>query len=317
MPAPVAIGAPDVSVVLATYNRRRTLPRAIASVLAQEGADFELIIVDDASRDDTAAYLATLDDPRIRIIAYDANGGPSAARNRGLSIARAEIVAFLDSDDAYRPRRLAAPLAAFAADESLVATLSSAVKHDRSGAREAVIPAVRLAAPAFEWALICDLVPVEATSITVRREAARAVGGFCERLRLTEDREFLIRLARHGGGALLPELLWEKFSGDDNLSNDWARAGQGLAAYVRERPELAGRFRKLGSYLATKVLVADLRLGLWEALARDLRALSEAGLIGADPVQLFRDHREVRRYRRAMSGGAALAGLRGPPDTWQ
>ena len=155
----------------------------------------------------------------------------------------------------------------------LVATLSSAVKHDRDGPRDAVIPAVKLAAPAFEWALICDLVPVEATSITVRRAAALAAGGFCERLRLTEDREFLIRLARHGGGELLPDLLWEKFSGDDNLSNDWAKAGQGLAAYVRERPEYAGRFRKVGSYLATKVLVADLRLGLWDAFRRDFRAL--------------------------------------------
>ena len=151
------------------------------------------------------------------------------------------------------------------------------MKHDRSGARDAVIPAVKLAAPAFEWALICDLVPVEATSITVRRAAALAAGGFCERLRLTEDREFLIRLARHGGGELLPELLWEKFSGDDNLSNDWAKAGQGLAAYVRERPEYAGRFRKVGSYLATKVLVADLRLGLWGAFRRDLPTCAPPG----------------------------------------
>ncbi len=111
-------------------------------------------------------------------------------------------------------------------------------------------------------------------------------------------------------------MLWEKFSGDDNLSNDWARAGQGLAAYVRERPEYAGRFRKVGSYLATKVLVADLRLGLWGALCRDLRALRAAGLIGTDPVRLIRDHREVRRYRRAMSGGPALARLTGPPASW-
>jgi glycosyltransferase involved in cell wall biosynthesis len=317
MSAAAAPGAPDISVVLATYNRRRTLPRAIASVLAQEGAAFELIVVDDASRDDTAAYLATLDDPRIRVIACQVNGGPSAARNRGLAAARAEIVAFLDSDDAYRPRRLAAPLAAFAADRGLVATLSSAVKHDRDGPRDAVIPAVKLAPPAFEWALICDLVPVEATSITVRRAAALGVGGFCERLRLTEDREFLIRLARHGGGELLPDLLWEKFSGDDNLSNDWAKAGQGLAAYVRERPEYAGRFRKVGSYLATKVLVADLRLGLWDAFRRDLRALHDAGLIGADPLRLIRDHREVRHYRRAMSGAEGLARLTGPPASWQ
>src|SRR5258708_5720924 len=209
------------------------------------------------------------------------------------------------------------PLALFAADSGLVATLRAAVKHDRGGARDALIPAAKLAAPAFEWALICDLVPVEATSITVRRRAALAAGGFCESLRLTEDREFLIRLARLGGAELLPELLWEKFSGDDNLSNDWAKAGQGLAAYVRERPEYAGRFRKVGSYLATKVLIADLRLGLWGAFRRDLRALREAGLIGADPVRLIRDHREVRRYRRAMSSAAALARLTGPPASWQ
>jgi glycosyltransferase involved in cell wall biosynthesis len=317
MATSAANSAPDISVVLATYNRRRTLPRAIASVLAQEGATFELIVVDDASRDDTAAYLATLGDPRIRVIVCPSNGGPSAARNLGLSAAGADIVAFLDSDDAYRPHRLAASLAAFAADRSLVATLSSAVKHDRNGPRDAVVPAVKLAAPAFEWALICDLVPVEATSITVRRAAALGAGGFCERLRLIEDREFLIRLAGHGGGQLLPGLLWEKFSGDDNLSNDWAKAGQGLAAYVRERPEYAGRFHKVGSYLATKVLVADLRLGLWDAFWRDLRALRDAGLIGADPLRLIRDHREVRHYRRAMSGAAGLGSLSGPPAAWQ
>jgi GT2 family glycosyltransferase len=317
MPVPSTAGMPDTSIVLATYNRRRSLPRAIVSVQAQEGVRFELIIVDDASRDDTRAYLATLADPRIRVIACETNGGPSAARNRGLAAARSDIVAFLDSDDAYRPGRLAEPLAAFAADCGLVATLCSAIKHDRSGPREALVPAVKLDPPAFEWALICDLVPVEATSITVRRGAALAAGGFCESLRLTEDREFLIRLARLGGGEMVPGLLWEKFSGDDNLSNDWAKAGQGLAAYVRERPEYAGRFRKVGSYLATKVLVADLRHGGWNAFRRDLAAFRAAGLIDAHLVRLVRDHREVRHYRRAMSGAAGLSQLTGPPASWR
>src|SRR5580704_9625298 len=317
MAASAANSAPDISVVLATYNRRHTLPRAVASVLAQDDAAFELIIVDDASRDDTGEYLATLDDPRIRVISCPNNRGPSAARNGGLAAARADIVAFLDSDDAYRPGRLAAPLAAFAADRGLVATLSSAVKHDRDGPRNAVIPALKLAAPAFEWALICDLVPVEATSITVRRVAALAAGGFCERLRLAEDREFLIRLARHGSAQLLSELLWEKFWGDDNLSNDWAKAARGLVAYARERPEIVGRYRKIGTYLATKILIADLRLGLWQAFWRDLAALRTAGLIDFNMLHLIRDHREVRRYRRAMSGAKALARLAGPPEEWK
>ena len=102
---------PDISVVLATFNRRQCLPRAIASVLRQEDADFELIVVDDASTDDTRSYLATLNDPRVKVIAAERNVGPSAARNRGLAAARADVIAFLDSDDVYRPRRLAASLA--------------------------------------------------------------------------------------------------------------------------------------------------------------------------------------------------------------
>jgi glycosyltransferase involved in cell wall biosynthesis len=308
---------PDISVVLATYDRRHSLPRAIASVLTQDGVRFELIVVDDASRDGTGDYLATLRDPRIRVISAERNGGPSAARNLGLKAARAGIVAFLDSDDAYLPRRLAAPLAAFAVDAGLVCTLSSAIRHDRKRSREARIPALRLAAPAFEWALISDLVPVEATSITVRRDAALAVGGFCERLRLIEDREFLIRLARHGGAQLLSEPLWEKFWGDDNLSNDWAKAGSGLVAYARERPEVVGRYRKVGAYLATKVLVADLRLRLWRAFWRDLEALRAAGLIDFDVVRMIRNHRDVRHYRRAMSRVEGLAGLAGAPAEWK
>jgi glycosyltransferase involved in cell wall biosynthesis len=312
---------PDISVVLTTYNRRHSLPRAIASVLGQDlgqqHAGIELVIVDDASRDGTASYLATLADPRIRVVVAEHNGGPSAARNRGLTAARAGIVAFLDSDDAYLPGRLKAPLAAFAADGNLVCTLSSAIRHDLKRTRAARIPAVRLGSPAFEWALICDLVPVEGTSMTVRRDAALAAGGFCERLRLAEDREFLVRLARHGGGELLSEPLWEKFWGSDNLSNDWGRAGSGLMAYARERTEITGRYRKIGAYLATRVLVADARLQLWRTLCRDAAAFRAAGLIDWNLPRLIRDHREVRRYRRAMSGVDALAALTGPPAEWR
>jgi glycosyltransferase involved in cell wall biosynthesis len=312
---------PDISVVLATYNRAALLRRAIASVLAQglagAGARFELIVVDDASTDGTREYLATLADPRIRVVLAERNLGPSGARNLGLEAARADIVAFLDSDDAYRPGRLAVPLAALAADPELVCVLSSAVKFDREVPREARVPAVRLAPPAFEWALLADLIPVEASSMTIRRAPARALGGFCDKLRLTEDREFLIRLARAGAGRLVPDLLWEKSWSDDSLSNDWAAAGSGLIAYVEQRGEYRTRFRKLGSYLATKVLVGHLRNRAPLAFMRDLARLAAAGLVDVNVPRLVRDHREVSRYRRAMSREAALATLTGPPENWQ
>jgi hypothetical protein len=105
--------------------------------------------------------------------------------------------------------------------------------------------------------------------MTVRRDAALAVGGFCPTLRLAEDREFLIRLAQRGSGRLLTDVLWEKSWVDDSLSNDWHKAGAGLMAYLRQRPEYGTRFPAIASYLATKILVSHVRdRRLRRALAR-------------------------------------------------
>jgi glycosyltransferase involved in cell wall biosynthesis len=307
---------PCCSIVLPTYNRARTLPRAIASVMAQDEPDFELIIVDDASTDGTERWLAGVTDPRIRVLRCDRNGGPSAARNRGLAAARAPVTAFLDSDDVFYPNRLRVPLAAFACESDLVCTLSSSVKQIRDKKQPALVPDVKLACAAFEWALFCDLIGVETTSITVRTEPARAVGGFCEALRRTEDREFLIRLARTGAVRLLPDVLWEKSWLDDSLSNDWAGAGRDLVRYLAQRPEYAKEYRKLGSYLASKILVADLRRLDLSTLRADWRRFRDAGLLDGNLARLVRCHREVRNYRRAMSRREALAALAGPPSDW-
>jgi glycosyltransferase involved in cell wall biosynthesis len=306
---------PDISVVLTTYNRRQSLPRAIGSVLAQEGVDFELIVVDDASTDDTQSYLATLTDPRIKVLMPGRNVGPSAARNLGIEAARADVVAFLDSDDVYRPRRLEAPLVALA-DPAIVCVVSSSLTATRDKPREARIPDVKLVAPALEWALTCDLFPVESSGMTVRRTEAVAVGGFCPALQFSEDRELLIRLSRLGGGQLLSEVLWEKSWSVDGLSNDWSRHGFGFLTFVSQRPEYLTRFRRLGSYFAVKVLVRDLRAWYLTAFWRDLRAFRSIGLIDVNLWRLFRNHRQVGDYRRSMSKVEALVTLLGPPDAW-
>ena len=77
---------PKISVILPTYNRRHILPRTIASVLAQDEKNFELIIVDDCSTDDTASYLASLSDRRIRVLRPPNNLGTAGARNLGLEV---------------------------------------------------------------------------------------------------------------------------------------------------------------------------------------------------------------------------------------
>ena len=106
---------PEVSVIIPTYNRRAMLLEAIDSVLAQSVTAFELIVIDDGSTDGTAEHLTRLG-KTIRIERIE-HSGPAAARNRGVALARAPLIAFLDSDDLWAPTKLERQLA-FMRDES-------------------------------------------------------------------------------------------------------------------------------------------------------------------------------------------------------
>ena len=262
------------------------------------------------------AWLATLTDPRIKVILSERNRGVSAARNRGLAEARAPVVAFLDSDDIYRPQRLRRSLEVMTSEPDVVCTLSSATKQVWNEVRFSIMPDVKLPPAAFEWALYCDLIGVDGSGMTVRTAAARAIGGFCEALHRTEDREFLIRLAPHGAVRLLPDVQWEKGWTTNSLSNEWKGAGRDLVAYARQRPELTARFQKLGSYLASKILVADMRRGDLVTFTADWQAFRRIGLLQGGLARMWRNHREVRNYRRANSNREALMRLAGPPAEW-
>jgi glycosyltransferase involved in cell wall biosynthesis len=97
---------PTVSVIIPTYNRARVLCRSAESVLAQTYRDFELIIVDDGSTDNTEEVVRSYSDPRIRFIRHEKNRGVSVARNIGIKAARGEFIAFNDSDDIWLPQNL-------------------------------------------------------------------------------------------------------------------------------------------------------------------------------------------------------------------
>ena len=97
---------PTVSVILPTYNRAKYLDRAIKSVLDQTYTDFELIIIDDGSTDNTDQVVGSFSDDRIKHIKHSSNKGAAAARNTGLEKAQGEYIAFQDSDDKWLPKKL-------------------------------------------------------------------------------------------------------------------------------------------------------------------------------------------------------------------
>src|SRR5262245_9487013 len=99
-------GQPEVSVVIPTYNRAGFLKTAITSALAQTLQNFEIIVVDDASQDDTEKILRQFQDSRIRLIRHKTNQGVAAARNTGVVNSKGKFIAFLDDDDQWFPQKL-------------------------------------------------------------------------------------------------------------------------------------------------------------------------------------------------------------------
>src|ERR1017187_6172907 len=99
------MAAPRFSVVIAAFEAERTVASAVNSALAQTRTDLEVIVVDDGSSDRTAAVVGQITDHRVQLL-RQANAGPSAARNVGISATRGDYVAFLDSDDLWLPRYL-------------------------------------------------------------------------------------------------------------------------------------------------------------------------------------------------------------------
>jgi glycosyltransferase involved in cell wall biosynthesis len=190
---------PAVSVVLPTYDRAGLLPRAIASVLQQRFCDFELIVVDDASRDETPAILSALRDARVRVIRLPTNGGQAHARNVGMREARAPLMAFQDSDDVWHLDKLQTQVDAIARMPDIAVVYSDMRRFSADGTNFVH------RSPALEAGEIFDAretlyspFGLGIQSCLARRNALVEVGGFDVRRRVWDDLELFLRLIERG-----------------------------------------------------------------------------------------------------------------------
>jgi glycosyltransferase involved in cell wall biosynthesis len=268
---------PEVSVILPVHNRQDTLGRAIQSVLDQTFRDFELIIIDDGSKDLSAKVAKSFADPRIRFIQLPNNRGGNAARNEGLKASQAPLIAFLDSDDTFLPEKLERVVAIFGERPELELLVDSFVKVQPPGSRrERVIrsnPRIE-DQEQFRRALFTRQLWKATPSISLRREAAMRAGMFDETLKRLQDFDFLIRVASVARCASTDEVLWVKYWDAVAISAQDTMISAN-AELVKRHPE----------YLSTRAyrpgLAYAVRLSLWRKLRK-----GQLGGIASDIRQL-------------------------------
>lgn len=211
--------SPLVTIGVTSYNAENTISRAIASALAQDWPNIEVVIVDDVSTDGSVAAItaATSGDLRARLVCHERNTGPAGSRNTILKEAKGAFVAFFDDDDESLPGRISAQfnrIIAYEADTGakLVACYVTGERRYPNGYTK-VMPAIGSVGreapngPSFaKYLLIYSRNPhwfygagVPACALMARTETFAAVGGFDDALKRVEDNDFAIRLAMKGG----------------------------------------------------------------------------------------------------------------------
>ncbi|HUO20945.1 MAG TPA: glycosyltransferase family 2 protein [Caulobacteraceae bacterium] len=275
---------PLVSVVIPHYNRVAVLGETLRTVLAQTYPHWEVVIVDDCSPQDPREALAEfLADPRIRLVRLEANGGASAARNVGIGEATGDLIAFLDSDDHWRPQKLEkqVALAVSAPDPERVIVTTLIEKH---GATATTFEPSRGVAPgeSFDHYLFLNGGIAQTSSVMTSRSAALAIG-FDARLRQFEDYLFFLKAGGLGLTHLFvpePMVIWQddyrpdrlSRGSDRNMTNAWLFL-EGARDVLDERSRLVFLTNHVGAlYMRQHPLRASLSL----ARAASLGVISPA-----------------------------------------
>jgi glycosyltransferase involved in cell wall biosynthesis len=302
---------PFFSVVIPVYNRANVLGDAIRSVLAQTERDFEIVVVDDGSKDDPQTALGAFVDPRIRFHAQPNRGG-GAARNAGIDLAQGRFVAFLDSDDLWLPGHLSAM-------RKLLENATDTVGYarmivDRGEGRTFLKPprAIRTDEDMASY-LLADRGFVPTITVVVARETAARVR-YHENLRAAEDTDFAIRLALDGQRFVMaeaPGAIWKDIP-DPGRTSAGRKGGRMIPWLEEMRPRISPRAYHgcRGWAIAKHVATAD-RLAafkLW--LNAVVRGCYRPGLAGIVFLQIFLSD---RAYRTVADGAIQWlrAGFRG------
>jgi glycosyltransferase involved in cell wall biosynthesis len=251
---------PAVSIIIPTYNRSRLLTRAISSVLKQTYRDFELVIVDDASTDDTEKVVKSFNDKRIRYFRHDKNRGEAAARNTGIKVAAGDYIAYQDSDDEWLPEKLNKQVNLFATASPETGVVYTGFWKTENHKRT-YIP--------FSWVrqkngdIHKELLKgnfIGSPVALIKKECFNKAGLFDENLRNLVDWDMWLRISKHYHFRCIDEPLAIAHYDADNISdNPNSLIDALLLVLEKNRCELEMEKRLLARYLVNigDLLVAN------------------------------------------------------------
>jgi glycosyltransferase involved in cell wall biosynthesis len=288
---------PRVSVVMAVYNGMRFAPAAIDSVLAQTFRDFELVIIDDGSTDETPVLLDAYAkrDLRVRVI-HQTNAGVSKAGNNGVSLARAPLVARMDSDDICAPDRLAKQVAFMDAHPEVV-LLGGWYRLIDVDSEFLTLQGPPADNESLQMQCLCGTTPICHPLCMFRRDAFFKAGRYDETFPCALDIDLYLRLGEVGKMAALPDILldYRQHAGSISESkqtlqlkymrlaceNAWKRRGLSDVEFGTNEPWRADGSKK-------SLLEQHLRFGWWAWNSGNNRAARRYGrrAVGVSPLDL-------------------------------
>lgn len=264
-----------VSVVIPAYNAAWCVARAVDSVLAQYFRDYELIVVNDGSSDNTAGVLSVYGD-KLRVLDKP-NGGLSSARNAGIRAARGHYVAFLDADDRWLPDKLAQQVALMTERPELAFCSTAALLEDPDGMPLGEWRCGNRSISALEGIFSANAyVAGSGSAVLVRMDALEKAGGFDESLRSLEDIDMWMRLSAIGGYVCVEEPLAIILKRPDSMSGNLDVMRDAAVTVMRKNRNLLTH-QKRGSYWrhAYAGMLSDYAKWAWRS-GRRVQAIRDA-----------------------------------------
>ncbi|UFS69112.1 glycosyltransferase [Geomonas sp. RF6] len=293
-----------ISVIIPAYNAAATIARAVHSVLRQELAPYEVIVVDDGSQDGTSRLVEERFADRVRLV-RQANAGPAAARNRGIKEATAEYIAFLDADDEWHPGKLQIQLAAFSANPAagLCFTDMSHWENDEEvhvsylherGFRH-------VSGGAIYENLLHECF-VFTPSVVIPRVILERVGGFNECLRIAEDYDLWLRIAHDYNFIFIDQPLLRRHRNAQNITNNLLLYAEDSLSMMEQlltrqkgnarheaiiRKRLSIMHNDAGYHCRRKGMMSLARQHYLKSLSRCLNLISARGLLATIYHDIF------------------------------